>query len=50
MDREFIARWTRMPRSIGRLSALTPSHQSLSSAAFTINIADSDFRHTQERK
>jgi hypothetical protein len=48
MDREFIARWTRMPRSIARLSASAPSRPSLSSAAFITNIAESDFRHTQD--
>jgi hypothetical protein len=43
----FIARWTRMPHSIGRLSASALSHHSLSSAAFITNIAESNFRHTQ---
>src|SRR5262245_56870517 len=47
MDRAFIARWTRMPHSIGRLSASASSHHSLSSAAFITNIAESDFRHAQ---
>jgi hypothetical protein len=37
----FIARWTRMPHSIGRLSASALSHHSLSSAAFITNIAHS---------
>jgi transposase InsO family protein len=37
----------RMPHSIGRLSASASSHPGLSSAAFIINIAESDFRHTQ---
>jgi hypothetical protein len=46
MNRAFIARWTRMPGSIGRLSASGPSHHSLSSTAFIINIAESDFRDT----
>src|SRR5205823_8341873 len=45
MNRGFIARWTRMPHSIGRLSASVSSHHSLSSAAFITNIAESDFRH-----
>src|SRR2546430_2192186 len=47
MTREFIARSTRMPRSIGRLSASALSHHGLSSAVFITNIAESDFRHTQ---
>src|SRR5262245_8166437 len=47
MNRAFIARWTRMPHSIGRLSASATSHHSLSSAAFITNIAESDFRHAQ---
>src|SRR5262245_33844250 len=47
MNRAFIARWTRMPHSIGRLSASASSHHSLSSAAFITNIAESDFRHAQ---
>jgi hypothetical protein len=37
-----------MPHSTGRLSASASSHHSLSSAAFIINIAESDFRYTQE--
>src|SRR5213080_4803039 len=45
MNRAFIARWTRMPHSTGRLSASASSHHSLSSAAFITNIAESDFRH-----
>src|SRR5262245_36754668 len=48
MNRGFIARWTRMPHSIGRLSASASSHRSLSSAAFITNIAESDFRHEQD--
>src|SRR5215471_17712168 len=48
MNRAFIARWTRMPHSIGRLSASATSHHSLSSAAFIPNIAASDFRHAQD--
>src|SRR3989440_6554335 len=48
MNRAFIARWTRMPHSIGRLSISESSHNSLSSAAFTTNIAESDFRHVQD--
>src|SRR5258706_2548712 len=47
MSRAFIARWTRMPRSIGRLSASALSHHDLSLAAFITNIAESDLRHTQ---
>src|SRR5215471_19276141 len=47
MNHAFIARWTRTPHSIGRLSASASSHHSLSSAAFIINIAESDFRHAQ---
>src|SRR5262249_48544951 len=47
MNRAFIARWTRTPHSIGRLSASASSHHSLSSAAFTTNIAESDFRHAR---
>src|SRR6476619_1001274 len=47
MNRAFIARWTRMPHSTGRLSASASSNHSLSSAAFITNIAESDFRHTQ---
>src|SRR5438309_11122400 len=47
MNRAFIARWTRMPHSTGRLSASASSHHSLSSAAFITNIAESDFRHAQ---
>ena len=47
MHRGFIARWTRMPHSTGRLSASATSYHSLSSAAFITNIAESDFRHAQ---
>ena len=36
-----------MPLSIARLSASAPSSHDLSLAAFTINIAESNFRHTQ---
>jgi ABC-type uncharacterized transport system substrate-binding protein len=46
MTREFIARSTKMPRSIGRLSASALSHHGLSSAVFITNIAESDFRYT----
>src|SRR5262249_1916520 len=46
MNRAFIDRWTRMPHSIGRSSASASSHHSLSSAAFIINTAESDFRYT----
>ena len=35
------------PLSIARLSASAPSSHDLSLAAFTINIAESNFRHTQ---
>src|SRR5246127_2326642 len=38
---------TTMPLSIARLSASAPSSHDLSLAAFTINIAESNFRHTQ---
>src|SRR5262249_3725823 len=48
MNRAFIGRWTRMPHSTGRLSASASSHHSLSSAAFITNIAESDFRYTQD--
>ena len=34
------------PHSIGRLSSSSSSHHSLSSAAFIINTAESDFRYT----
>src|SRR5262249_14888787 len=47
INRGFIARWTRMPHSTGRLSASASSHHSLFSAAFITNIAESDFRYTQ---
>src|SRR5262249_2645806 len=47
MNRAFIARWTRMPHSTGRLSASASLHHSLSLAAFITNIAESDFRHAQ---
>jgi hypothetical protein len=47
MSREFIARLTKMPRSIGRLSASVPSHHSLSLADFITNTAESDFQYTQ---
>src|SRR5262249_1345498 len=47
MNRAFIARWTRMPHSIGQLSVSASSHHSLPSAAFITNIAESDFRHAQ---
>src|SRR2546427_5449218 len=50
MNRAFIARWTRMPHSTGRLTASASSHHSLSSAAFITNIAESDFRHAQAAK
>src|SRR5437879_430109 len=50
MNRGFIARWTRMPHSTGRLSASVSSHHSLSSAAFITNIAESDFRHAQAKR
>jgi hypothetical protein len=36
-----------MPHSIARLSALAPSHHSLSSVGCTIDITESDFRYTQ---
>jgi hypothetical protein len=39
--------WTRTPRSIARFSVSAPSHQNPFSAAFTTNIAESNFRYTQ---
>src|SRR5262249_12328882 len=48
MNPAFIAHWTRMPHSIGRLSASASSDHSLSSAAFITNIAESDFRHSYQ--
>ena len=39
-ESRIIDRWTRMPHSIGRLSASASSHPSLSLAAFITNIAD----------
>jgi hypothetical protein len=45
--REFIARSTKMRRSIGQLSASQLLHPAQSSAVFIINIAESNFRHTQ---
>ena len=48
MCREFIARSTKMPRSIGRLSASALLHHGLSSVVFIINIAESNFRHTHQ--
>src|SRR5262249_7578192 len=45
--RILFSRRTRMPHSIGRLSASAASHHGLSSAAFITNIAESDFRHPQ---
>src|SRR5262249_51694258 len=47
MNRAFIARWTRMPHSTGRLSATASSLHSLSSAAFITSMADADFRAAQ---
>src|SRR6266403_5618901 len=47
MRRGLIDLSTRMPLSIARLSASAPSSHDLSLAAFTINIAESNFRHTQ---
>jgi hypothetical protein len=38
---------TILPRSIARFSVSVPSHHSLSSAAFTTNIVDSNFWYTQ---
>src|SRR5262249_28013708 len=46
MGREFIARSTKMPRSIAQLSASALSHHGLSSAVFITDIPESDFRHT----
>ena len=39
-----------MPRSIGRLRPLAPSHLDRFSAVFIITIAESSFRHTQVTK
>jgi transposase InsO family protein len=47
MKRELIDPWTRIPRSIGRLSASALSHHSLCWEVFIANIAESDFRHAQ---
>ena len=47
MGREFIARSTKMPRSIEQLSASASSLPNRSWEAFIINIAGSDFRYTQ---
>jgi hypothetical protein len=44
---EFIARSTKMPRSIEQLSASASSLPNRSWEAFIINIAGSDFRYTQ---
>src|SRR5258707_7639392 len=49
MCREPIDLGKRTPLSIARLSASAPSSHDLSLAAFTINIAESNFRHTQVR-
>ena len=46
MGREFIARSTKMPRSIEQLSASVSSLPNRSWEAFIINIAGSDFRYT----
>ena len=45
IEDSFIARWTRMPHSIARLSASASSHHDLSLEAFITNIADSEFSH-----
>jgi transposase InsO family protein len=45
--REFIARSTRMPHFLARLSTSASSHHDLSLAGFITNIAESDFRYTQ---
>src|ERR1700704_583754 len=47
MRRGLIDLSTRTPLSIARLSASAPSSHDLSLAAFTINIAESNFRQTQ---
>src|SRR6202521_397203 len=46
MCRGLIDLSTRTPLSIARLSASASSSHDLSLAAFTINIAESNFRHT----
>src|SRR5205823_634186 len=48
MSRGPIDPWTRTPRSIAPFSASAPSHHSLPSAYFITNIAESNFRYTQE--
>jgi hypothetical protein len=47
MCREFIARSTKMRRSIGPLSASALLHRDPYSVVFIINIAEFDFRYTQ---
>jgi hypothetical protein len=42
-----VTKFARTPLSIARLSASAPSSHDLSLAAFTTNIAESNFRHTQ---
>jgi hypothetical protein len=49
VNREFIDRWTRVLRSIVRLSASALLHPSPSSVAFITNIAESHFWYTQMR-
>ncbi len=50
MGRGLIDLWTRTPQFIVLFSASAPSHHSLSSVAFTTNIAESNFRYTQCRR
>jgi transposase InsO family protein len=47
-DRELIDLWPRTPRSIASSSSLALLRRDRSSAAFTINIAESDNRYTQD--
>src|SRR6266403_2343941 len=50
MRRGLIDLSTRTPLSIARLSASAPSSHDLSLAAFTINIAESNFRHCVQQR
>jgi hypothetical protein len=47
MSREFIARSTKLLHFPVRFGTSASSHRDLSLAAFTTNIAESDFRYTQ---
>ena len=46
-NRGFIALWTRMRLSIGRLRTSAPSSHGRFSVDFTTNMVESDFRYTQ---